>query len=666
MDRKQVGQRKRHIWNVCILIFVICCVFGLVYKAQLADKFHRAVRITLMSEHKETGEIQLSEENPVVSETFLCRIPELKQLFISCEGKNLDKDATLILSVNDADTGESYFQKEEAVTKMVSSKEYKKIQMKLDKTLKNSQNKLYILTCALENAGDSVIRIQANRKYTLVAATAGMSGGSNNILYEMRYSNTRQILLLYYMLCGAIILLAIMGYLFIIVKKMPVHRFYVPMAICLGIVMNVVVMIHGVPDEPNHLDTAYKLSNRLLLVRDTDVKGNLLKRACDVELEDMLANGVESNSYYQLYYHTFERPENTDLVEVSYADSSNLVPNIVFLPAAIGISIGRVLGLSAILTLGLGRLCNLLTFVCLVGLAIRMIPYGKNMMAFVGFLPITIQQAASASYDAVVNGLLLLFVAFSIRFSREHPGKKWQVVIYILLAIMVAMMKGGAYIPILLLLLLYRESEHVQEKKPVNKWMIVLSAFLICVVIGVLLVKYLPVITSLFAGIESGNHTMFSLGYIVKHPFQVVTMYWNTIMDAGDSHLRGLLGGLLSWQDVKIKWMFLCILLGGLLLFPNVENDRYIASGKEKRIMMTAFNMSVAVIMFSMLLGFTTIDQTHIIGVQGRYYIGIVPLLLLCSTNSMVKVNEQQCRKIWMTMLLVELFIVLQFVVEVM
>lgn len=663
MDKDHGMEQKRYIIYACILVSLVCLICAIVYKAQLEEKFDKAVRITMMSEHKDTGTVCLEETNPVVSEMFLCKVPELKQIYVGCKGKSLAKDATLMMTLTDADTGEVYYQKEKYVQSIVSGN-FQKVGMKLDKTLKSSEDKLYVLTWELKNAGTSSIEITANKKYTLVTSTYGMTGDCNNMIYEMRYSNTEDLRGLYTILCGSILVLAVFAYWLIVVRRLQVRQFYVPLAICIGLIMNVVVMIHGVPDEPSHLDTAYKLSNRLLFVKDTDMEGMLVKRTCDVQLEDMLANGTESNSYYQLYHHTLERPQDTDLITVSYLDSSNLVPQIVFLPTAVGISIGRILELSAIMTLGLGRLFNLLAFVAMTGCAIRLVPYGKNVLAFVGLLPITIQQAASASYDAVVNGILLLFIAMSLRFSTEVDRKKWQIVLYGILAVFVAVMKGGVYIPILLLLLLYQETQHKKEWRK-KRWLVGLLLAVAGVVLAFLAVKYYPTVKALLLN-GGGREESISIHYYLDHPLQLLYMYWNTVVGVGESHLRGFLGGLLGWADVKMSWIFLSVLLGSLLLLPNVEGDSCAAGRKDKRIMLVACLMSILVIMLSMLFGFTKIGQNHIVGIQGRYYIGIIPLLLLPSTNTMIRVDGRQCRRIWMTAVLVELFIVLQFVVEVM
>ena len=55
MDKDHGMGRKRYIIYVCILASLVCLICAIVYKAQLEEKFDRAVRVTMMSEHKDTS-----------------------------------------------------------------------------------------------------------------------------------------------------------------------------------------------------------------------------------------------------------------------------------------------------------------------------------------------------------------------------------------------------------------------------------------------------------------------------------------------------------------------------------------------------------------------------------------------------------------------------------
>ena len=610
-------KKNRQLFYGIALLCILSIVCMLVYKAQIRDKLDKAVHGTLMSEHKDNGTIYINGDSPVLTEMFICRVPELKQLRIQCKGEKTDAGAVLVMTLTDADSGKEYYHKEEKVSELVQGKNAVMIAMKLKKKLSDSEGEQLILSWELLSPGQTQLAITANVKPGMVVACNGQQDNKSNVIYDWKYADCRELKSMYALLCAALLLMGMVGYNLIIVRKLPADKFYLPIALILGLIFQVLIPVHGVPDEPGHMDTAYKYSNKLLFVEDTGVPGTIYKRQCDIEMGDLLANGVESNSYYMLKYHTFERPDNTELKAVNYVDSSNLVPGIVFLPGAIGISIGRILGLSALFTLQLGRICNLIFFVLVCSMAIRRIPYGKNLLALLGLLPIAMQQGASASYDAVINGIIFLFIAECFRLAEmEHrTGTDW--ILLIISGILAVLLKGGVYAPVLLTLALLRNGKG-------------------------------------------------KAAWIVRHPVKLVYLYWNTFMKRGDNYLRGLLGGKLSWLDIEIKWIFLVVLLVGLLLMVNVKGDKFPKTKKRCGLIVAAGGIPVLLIILSMVFAYTKAGAAAVGGVQGRYFLAVAPLLFLPFTTDMVEVSDQQCRRIWMTMLVTEIIIVLQVVVLVM
>lgn len=666
MQNIEKKYRKQILYGVLLALGMVV-LFLLVYKAQIEPHAGDVIVSTVMSEHKTTSEVIMSAEAPIVSEVFVCKVPKLKQIRIACKGKNISEDASLLMTLTEIDTGKVHYKKEVSVKKIISTKSAK-VRMKMKKSIKDSEGKIFILSWQLLNPGDTVLTIKGNYKPGIVHSFNGIPDNKTNIIYNMRYSKCKELFVLYIALCIALLILAEVSYVLIVVKKKTIVQFYIPIALILGMIFNAVIVLHGVPDEPGHVDTAYKYSNQMLFVEDTGIPGTIYKRQCDVELQDMLANGVETNSYYQMLEHTFEKPSSEDLIAVQYTDSSNLVPGIIYYPAALGISIGRLLGLSAFVTLCLGRMMNLLVFVLLTWCAIRTIPFGKNMLGWLGMLPIAMQQGASVSYDPVINGLIILFIALCFSLSKKAHIRKLEWCLLAVLVVLVAMSKSGAYLPVLLLVLLLLGRQG--EKRIQLDFKKVLLLIAGCILIAaVLAFKFMPTIQSLFfedvrLG-SNGEESLYTLSYILKHPLSTLYMYWNTFMHSSATHLRGLLGGMLGWLDIKVNWVLLIIILIGGLLLVNVEGERYEGTKRQRILMVVAIVGSVVIIMLSMLLAWTPIESTRITGLQGRYYYALAPMMLLLTSNHMISVNKEQCSKIWMTMLVTEVLIVLQVVATV-
>ena len=84
-------------------------------------------------------------------------------------------------------------------------------------------------------------------------------------------------------------------------------------------------------------------------------------------------------------------------------------------------------------------------------------------------LPIALQQGASASYDAVVNGGFFVFIALCLRMGKEERTKKWEFVLLGIFALFTATTKGGVYLPLLLLTVFVfgrNSGKKNQRKKP--------------------------------------------------------------------------------------------------------------------------------------------------------------------------------------------------------
>lgn len=86
--------------------------------------------------------------------------------------------------------------------------------------------------------------------------------------------------------------------------------------------------------------------------------------------------------------------------------------NFQYLPPAIGMLIGQLIYPSTGVILSFGRLFNLLFYIIAIYFAIKKAKFGKWMMAAVALLPMSLQQAASVSYDVFFYATI--FFGFSL------------------------------------------------------------------------------------------------------------------------------------------------------------------------------------------------------------------------------------------------------------
>ncbi|WP_270251735.1 DUF2142 domain-containing protein [Lactococcus garvieae] len=199
-------------------------------------------------------------------------------------------------------------------------------------------------------------------------------------------------------------------------KKYKIETLFLSLALVFGLLTVFVQPIFAAPDEFTHFKHAYSIFHD-----DTDgLFAEVGRLTVPIPYEGPALNENALNS-----------PDSSFVFESAYKDGSFLqkyfvdqVPsqgylglnlsfsNLQWLPQAIGILIGSWLHASFGVMIILGRLLNFLVYLFAIYFAIKKAKFGKWLMAAVALLPISIQQAASLSYDVLYY--VSVFVCFSL------------------------------------------------------------------------------------------------------------------------------------------------------------------------------------------------------------------------------------------------------------
>src|SRR5688572_16855414 len=115
--------------------------------------------------------------------------------------------------------------------------------------------------------------------------------------------------------------------------------------------------------------------------------------------------------------------------DLQFAGFSNtaVYPPVPYIPQVAGIWVGRVFGLSTLVTAYLVRLLNLVAAVALGYLALKELRFSGRMFLFAFLLismPMTVSLFASANPDAVTIGLAFLVFGLVMRLRQEFEQKK--------------------------------------------------------------------------------------------------------------------------------------------------------------------------------------------------------------------------------------------------
>ena len=475
------------------------------------------------------------------------------------------------------------------------------------------------------------------------------------------------------------------GY-FLVEKQIPcsLSKLTVLMAGGLGILYLFVLPPLSAPDEISHYVSAYRLSSQMTGQPQRDRYGRVLLRAQDAWVEDLdgdfvyepdedgnlqvtaksreqavkLGETMEESTYE--LFHTLGlngqyAPERTAQIQTMGAYVSSTYPPVTttplaYVPQAIGISVARLLGLNTVCLLYFGRFCNLIFFVIMLYLSMKRIPFGKEVLLGVAVLPMTLHLAASFSYDVMILSCMFLLTAVCLDLAYEKEQVRVRDIVLLAVLAAVAGPCKMVYAPMLGLCLLIP----MRKFGKVRNWFI--SAFAVGTAWAMAMYLVNSQVIATYAAateadsyVEWAGEAGFSMSLLIHNPVLLVRMFYQTLLwNAKDMHITmigGWLGNLDQVLDVPYLavWAFTLCLIGLALKIPGEQ----IRMNMRQRVW-SGFLCAACggLTMLSMLIAWTPVSSRVILGVQGRYFLPFLPVLLLALKNRTVDLTKDKNRSI--------------------
>ncbi|MBE6504800.1 MAG: DUF2142 domain-containing protein [Methanobrevibacter millerae] len=255
------------------------------------------------------------------------------------------------------------------------------------------------------------------------------------------------LVLIYVIISGVISLL----YYF---KTKSIHRTAVIIILLFGIMFVFLSPINSISDEKEHLIRS-EITSRGVLVPEYITQGN--------ESGFISIDSIKNSPKYISIYETDWDSGKINETEVLIASSFEQNPFYAYIAPAIGIGLAKLLNLDNIWLLWLGRICNLLMYATLCGIAIKKTPMLKLPMAIVACFPLSISQAASISCDCFIFSFTFIAFAYLFHMYKSKNLSKRNIIIYTSLVLILAISK--ITFASLILLLFFIPKENYKNEK---------------------------------------------------------------------------------------------------------------------------------------------------------------------------------------------------------
>lgn len=468
--------------------------------------------------------------------------------------------------------------------------------------------------------------------------------------------------------------------------KARLETVYVAAALAFGSMFLYVLPPLSAPDEISHYISAYQMSNRLMRKQVTGEDGKVVIREEDWFAEDscrdfvpyvtddgMLATdeaGSEgavvlgqtlTEETYRLIHEkgvwgyqdpvkvpgapysrdTESFPALSNHLPVATTPAAHFVP-------ALGITVARFFSLNNLWVLYLGRLFNMCFLIAMVWMAMRRLPFGKEILFGVALLPMTVHLSASYSYDVLIIGGIAYFTAICLDLAYRAERVRFVDVV-LLVVIMAAVGPCKIVYAVFMGLCLLIP---VRKFGGWGKWLLaavcVLGAWAAAMVLinGQTVASYA---TESQKYIDWAGEAGYSLGMVIHQPVNTLQLIYRTIVWQAEHYHLTMIGAWLGNLDTVLDTPYVVVVLltGGLLCLAFRKPGEQLIITGPRRIWILFLCLACAGGMaFTMLLAWTPVSSKVICGVQGRYFLPFLPVLLMACKNDTIVLTKNHDRSI--------------------
>ncbi len=373
----------------------------------------------------------------------------------------------------------------------------------------------------------------------------------------------------------------------------------------LFIAFMIVCPLGSAPDEKKHFLRAYEIAHGNLISMHFGINnaGNILPAA--------LADYSNTNAVLD-WNNTTE----------FYFPTMSLYAPVSYIPQVLGIAVAELLtGRVFLIFLG-GRIAGALFCFALSVTSIWLIPYGRKIIFLVLLFPLTIQEMVSLAPDGFTIGLSVFLFSYILYIcNREGLIRKRDITVITATCLLLSLCKI-VYVVLVLLILLIPKSKFSQKKA-----MIAFSAGIIASAVLLNLI-WLKISSGYLIEFQPGVDTASQVSGIIRDPLNYYIVVVRTLLESGEYYVATMIGysmGALSVGVTPLVWlsyltMFVSVLVG--------NNERLHSIRKQdKYILYLIFAICSLLIITSIYVQWTRLGNGTVIGVQGRYFTPLIPML---------------------------------------
>lgn len=631
MDKKI--NKKFVIFLIILLIVVIMEVLIVAYEASIGNKFYHSGNETSKTENV----IDNVEEGTVVEQKFLAVDNNLEKVLIDFEPYKDDKNCggTVLIGIKD-ENGKT-LKETEIQRNMVRVYSTFELKFKRQKASSGKEYTVYVKYNELEKHEKFYtlkMNVEPNDNWNLLVNGEEKTG---SLCMQDMYKNVKKEAIFFIVSIIVIVIICIVSINIYMDKDLTVRKAMLKIIPIIGIMTLLGIPILRAHDELYHWFRSYELSTGHFVtgledgVEGTEMPGSVIS----------IFPGWTNVTYSDVLEKSNIKIDKEDTGILDSATSA-VYCFIQYVPQAIGIIISRIFTNRMLIIAYCARLSNLIISILIMYKAIKLMPFGKKILFMPMLIPIFMESIATVSPDALTTSISFLYIAYilNIVFNEEKRVGKKEKIYLLVLSIIVALCKI-VYLPLVgLMLIIPKEKFEGENYKDKYKNIVIIG--MIAVIANLVWLG----ISSKYLSLFREGDSSYQVSAIFKNPIKYLQILLYSIDLNGMSYIRTLFGGQLGWDEVvNLNSIIPYTLFIMCIVITIIDNDIKQKFDKKQLIIIGfVVAMIIGLIFTSLYVQWTAVGQTSIAGVQGRYFIPILPLVMLLIGNN-VKIGNKYKEK---------------------
>lgn len=409
-------------------------------------------------------------------------------------------------------------------------------------------------------------------------------------------------------------------------------KFFLIFATIFGVIFLFITPPFQTPDELAHFERAYQISEGTLLVqKDGPIAGGLLPSSINKTILAMHESSIAGNfsEKFQLNWLRNAASIKLDSSAKTYYDFAGTAyyTPIVYVFQSTGILIGRLANLPPVFLMYLGRLGNLLEWILLLGLAIRLTPSKKWLLVAFGLLPMSLFEAISISADSVTLSVTALSIALVLYYRKKNSVMRWKDLALLTSVFTILVLSKPVMfvlLPIVLLLPL-------AKLKPTKKRLIITSILIFVPLLLYLLWMAAVHGIKLTAGDPYSPMPGSQFKFILTHPFGYLKVLLKTFFGSSGDGISGSFIGNFGSLDTPLPlvWIVLGYISIAFLAFVDYGKRTLLKLTRlEKLVTLSTLILYSLAVSTALYVFYSPLKYPYIVGLQGRYFIPLIALAL--------------------------------------